>query len=54
MYEIANNNSGLLEGRKPMADLEQAIRLAEKLSLENNQAYQVWSDKEMLYVISAD
>lgn len=51
MFEIARNNTGLLEGRKPVATEKEARLIAANLAHETGEAYQVWNSERMIDVI---
>lgn len=51
MFEVAQNSSGMLEGRKPMATEARARELAQSLASQRNESFQVWGPTKLLDVI---
>ncbi|ART57226.1 hypothetical protein CBP36_20175 (plasmid) [Acidovorax carolinensis] len=54
MYEVANNNSGMLEGRKPVSTEVEARAIAAALAKEHGHAYQVWGPAGMIDVVDSE
>ena len=54
MYEIACNNTGLLEGRKPVESETEARAIAFSLAKERGEAFQLWDQAQMIAVIRPD
>lgn len=54
MFEVAQNSSGLLEGRKPVSTEAEASAIALKLAQDRGEAFQVWGPKGLIDVIDAD
>ena len=51
-FEIACNNTGLVEGRKPMASEAEARTLGAKLAEQRKESFQLWDSKSLICVIS--
>ena len=53
-YEIARNNTGLLEGRKPVSTEAGARSIAASLANQHNDAFHAWDSDRLIDVIGPD